>query len=319
MKLVILDANSLGGRLDLSVFKAFGELTIFGFTAPEEVADRIHDVDVIITNKVALGAHNLSETDHLKLICITGTGTNNVDKRYTNSRAITVCNVVNYSTESVAQHTFALLFYLLEHLSYYDEYVTSGGYIEDKTYGHFKQNYNELYGKTWGIIGLGNIGSRVAQIAQVFGCKVQYYSTSGQNSSQIYKRVDLETLLQTSDIVSIHAPLNEQTEHLITYNELGMMKKSSYLLNLGRGKILHEEDLVRAIEEELIAGVGLDVLEVEPMESTSPFRRLRDNKKLYMTPHIAWASVEARNRVVAEVYQNIESYFKGEPRCVISI
>ncbi|MBC7960344.1 MAG: hydroxyacid dehydrogenase, partial [Vallitaleaceae bacterium] len=181
MKLVILDANSLGGQLDLSVFENFGELMVYGFTSPEEVAMRIQDAEVIITNKVTLGEHNLSEAKELKLICITGTGTNNVDKVYTLSRGIIVSNVVNYSTENVVQHTFALLLYLLEHLPFYDEYVTSGGYVEDKTYGHFKQSYHELNGKIWGIIGLGNIGKRVAQVAEAFGCKVQYYSTSGKN------------------------------------------------------------------------------------------------------------------------------------------
>lgn len=319
MKLVILDANSLGGKLDLSVFRVFGELDIYGFTAPNEVEDRIHDVDVIIANKIVLGEHNLSNAKALKLICITGTGTNNVDKKYTNSRGITVSNVVNYSTESVAQHTFALLFYLLEHLAYYNHYVTSGGYVEDKTYGHFKQNYNELSGKIWGIIGLGHIGERVAQIAQAFGCQVQYYSSSGLNNSSRYPRVELATLLQTSDILSIHAPLNEKTEHLITYKEIAMMKKTAYLLNLGRGKIIHEDDLVRAIEDDLLAGVGLDVLEVEPMSATSPFRRLDRNEKLYMTPHIAWASVESRNRMVNEVYLNIEAYLEGNPKCVVTI
>ncbi len=319
MKLVILDANSLGGMLDLSVFKAFGELDIYGFTQIEEVSARIADADVIITNKVSLGEHNLSGAMKVKLICITGTGTNHVDKHYTNARGITVSNVVNYSTESVAQHTFALVFYLLEQLAYYDHYVSSGGYVEDQNYGHFEQNYRELSGKTWGIIGLGNIGSRVAQIAQAFGCNIQYYSTSGLNNTQLYKRVDLATLLETSDIVSIHAPLNEKTEHLIGYQELSKMKRTAYLINVGRGKIIKEEDLVRAIEENLIAGAGIDVLEVEPMLATSPYRRLSENKKLFMTPHVAWASVESRNRMVDEVYRNIECFLNGQPRCVITI
>lgn len=318
MKIVILDANSLGGKLDLSVFKDFGTLNIYGFTAPEEVADRIYDADVIITNKVVLGKHNLIEANHLKLICVTATGTNNVDKNYTNSRGISLCNVINYSTESVAQHTFAMLFYLLEHLAFYNHYVTSGEYVEDRVYGHYKQNYNELYGKTWGIIGLGNIGKRVAQIAQVFGCKVLYYSTSGLNHSESYERVDLSILLTRSDIVSIHAPLNDRTDHLLTYKEIALMKETAYLLNLGRGRIIHEEDLVRAIEEDLLAGVGIDVLEIEPMSASSPFRRLNNNEKLYMTPHIAWASVESRNRMVDEVYHNIEAFIKGEPRCIIT-
>ncbi|PKM94249.1 MAG: hydroxyacid dehydrogenase [Firmicutes bacterium HGW-Firmicutes-1] len=318
MKIVILDANSLGGDLDLSVFEAFGELNIYGFTDKNEVIERIQDVDVIITNKVQLNETNLKFAAKLKLICITGTGTNNIDKSYAVKNNMTVCNVVDYSTESVAQHTFATLFYLYESLAFYDHYIKEGLYINDDKYRHFQKRFFELKGKTWGIIGLGNIGKRVAEIASVFGCKVIYFSTSGKNRDNKYPLVDLNTLLRTSDVVSIHAPLNEHTYNLITLKELKIMKPTAYLLNLGRGGIVHEEDLAKAIEEEVILGVGLDVLEKEPMDIDNPFIKLKDNPRLFITPHVAWASVEARNRVISEVYKNIEAFRKGEQRNVIT-
>lgn len=319
MKLVILDANSLGEQLDLSVFEHFGELVIHGFTEESMVVERIKEADIIVTNKVVLFESNLKYAPNLKLICVTGTGTNNIDKKYTLNRGITVSNVVNYSTESVAQHTFALLFYLFEHMPFYDNYVKSGAYIGDKSFGHYKQSFNELFGKTWGIIGLGNIGRRVAQIAEVFGCEVIFYSTSGKNNNNMYKSVSLNELLVESDIISIHAPLNEQTEHLLTYDKMKLMKKSAYLLNLGRGKIIKQQDLTRVIKEDLIAGAALDVLEVEPMEEDNPLLELSKSDKLLITPHIGWASIESRNRVIDEVYKNIESFILGKPRCVVTI
>lgn len=318
MKIVILDANSLGEDLDLSVFKSFGELNIYGFTNKDEVIERTQDVDIIITNKVHLNETNLKYAQKLKLICITGTGTNNIDKSYTLKKSIRVCNVEGYSTESVAQHTFATLFYLYESLSFYDNYIKKGNYIDDDKYRHFEKRFFELKGKTWGIIGLGNIGKRVAEIASVFGCNIIYYSTSGKNVNNTYASVDLDTLLRTSDIVSIHAPLNEYTHNLITLKELEVMKPSAYLLNLGRGGIINELDLAKSIEQQTILGVGLDVLEIEPMSNTSPFIKLKDNPRLLITPHIAWASVESRKRMVDEVYKNIEAFNKGEQRNVIS-
>lgn len=318
MKIAILDANSLGMGLDLSIFEGFGELYLYGFTDQNELSSRIKDVNVIITNKVKLDETNLKDAKQLKLICVTGTGTNNINKKYADQLGITVSNVVNYSTESVAQHTFAMLFYLYEQLNYYNQYVMSGRYVNDEQFGHYEMQFNELYGKRWGIIGLGNIGRRVAEIASAFGSEVVYYSTTGKNNQQKYQKVDLETLLKTSDIVSIHAPLDEQTKNLITYQELKLMKRSAYLLNLGRGAIINEDDLAYAIEEGLIAGVGLDVLSEEPMSPTSPFLAIKQNKhRVFITPHIGWASIESRNRVIQEVYKNIEAFAKGEKRNVV--
>lgn len=314
MKIVILDANTLGDDLDLSVFNALGEVEVFGFTAPEDVVKRIKDVQVIITNKVVLNESNLQYAKNLELICLTATGTNNVDKAYTNEKGIVVSNVVGYSTDSVAQHTFALLFYLYEKLSYYDNYVKSGTYVGDEIFTHFDRKFHELVGKTWGIIGLGNIGRKVATIAEAFGCKIIYYSTSGKNNQQAYEQVDFDTLLATSDIISIHAPLNDDTDGLIDYKALEKMKSSAVLLNLGRGRIVLEDDLCRALNDNQIAGAGLDVLEYEPINEGNPLLGIQDSTKLLITPHIAWASVEARNRVVYEVKENIASYMAGKPR-----
>lgn len=317
MKIVILDSNTLGDDLDLRVFNELGEVEVYGFTAKEEVVDRIKDIDVIITNKVVLNESNLQYATSLKLICLTATGTNNVDKKYTNASGIVVSNVVGYSTDSVAQHTFALLLYLYEKLSYYDRYVKSGEYVNDKIFTHFDRKFNELVGKTWGIVGLGNIGKKVAKIAKAFGCNIIYYSTSGKNNNAEYERVNLDTLLTTSDIISIHAPLNEDTDNLFTYDKINKMKKSALLLNLGRGRIINEADLTKALEEDLIKGAALDVLEYEPINEDNPLLKIQDSTKLIVTPHIAWASIEARNRVVNEVKENIVSFQKGFPRNVV--
>lgn len=318
MKIAILDANTLGEDLDLSIFNKLGEVEVYGFTSKDEVVERIKDVDVIIANKVELNESNLKYAKKLKQICLTATGTNNVDKEYASNNKIRVCNVVGYSTESVAQHTFAMLFYLYEKLAYYDEYVKKGFYINDKLFTHFERKFSEIKDKTWGIIGLGNIGKRVAQIATAFGCNVIYYSTSGNNNNGEYNRVNLDALLEEADIISIHAPLNRNTENLITYKELKKMKNTAILLNLGRGKIINQEDLYKALNENLIEAAGLDVLENEPMDINNPLKNIKDSTKLLITPHIGWASIESRNRVVQEVYKNIEALINGEERNVVN-
>ncbi|SHG63102.1 glycerate dehydrogenase [Thermosyntropha lipolytica DSM 11003] len=317
LNLCILDADTLGHDVDLSPLQHLGHLSIFPQTAPEEVIERIKEQDIIITNKVVLNEKNLSYAPRVKLICITATGTNNVDLNYTKSRHITVTNVAGYSTYSVVQHTFGMLFYLMESLNYYDNYVKSGLYAQSTIFTHLGRPFNEIRGKTWGIIGLGTIGSEVARIATAFGCQVIYYSTSGQNYNPLYSRVGLEELLAVSDIVSIHCPLNEKTKNLITYQELSLMKKSAYLLNLGRGGIINEADLAKALDEDLIAGAALDVLEKEPAAADNPLLAIKNKHKLLITPHIAWSSREARAKLIEEVRLNIEAYLKGTPRNVV--
>jgi glycerate dehydrogenase len=313
-----MEANTLGSDVDLSIFKELGEVVIYGESNPSENASRIVDADIVIANKIAMNAEVLDTAKKLRLICLTATGTNNIDFEYTNAHNIAVANVKGYSTQSVVQHTFALLFYVYEKLSFYDQYVKSGDYTRCDIFSNFDMKFNELAGKTWGIIGLGEIGRSVAAIAKLFGCHVIYYSTSGKNQNSDYERVDFNTLLATSDIVSIHAPLNDQTQDLISEEALNQMKPSAILLNLGRGPIVNQEALTNALLENKIAGAGLDVLTVEPMAADNPLLKVQDSTKLIITPHIAWATVEARQRCADEVFLNIKAFLNGEKRNIVS-
>ncbi len=312
MKIVFLDAKTIGDDIDLSGYDRLGEVVKYGFSTTEEARERTRDADVIVLNKVEINEASIGEADHLKLVCVTATGTNNLDKEYLEQRGIAWRNVAGYSTETVTQHTFALLFYLLEKLRYYDDYVKSGRYVEDTTFTHFSNVFHELSGKTWGIIGLGSIGRRVADLAKLFGCRVIYYSTSGKNNSPGYERVDFDTLLRSADIVSVHAPLTEDTQGLMDGEAFSKMKRSAIFLNLGRGPIVVEEDLARALEREEIAAAGLDVLCAEPMRADNPLRRLKDSERLIITPHIAWASVEARTRLMKTIEGQIREFFAEE-------
>lgn len=314
MKIVFLDAKTIGDDIDLSGYEALGEVVKYGFSTAEEAAERTKDADVLVINKVEINEKSIGEAEHLKLVCVTATGTNNLDKEYLAKRGIAWRNVAGYSTESVAQHTFALLFYLLEKLRYYDDYVKTEKYVGDVTFTHFAKRFHQLSGMTYGIIGLGNIGRRVADIAKLFGCHVIYYSTSGKNSQPGYERVGFDELLAQSDIVSIHAPLDENTRGLMNKDAFAKMKPSAILLNLGRGPIINEEDLADALEQGQIAAAGLDVLSVEPMQENNPLRRIKDSEKLLVTPHIAWASVEARTRLMEIILGQIKDFFQKEQK-----
>lgn len=310
MKIVFLDVKTIGEDIDLSGFEAFGEVVKYGFSTPEETAERVKDADVIVLNKVRIDERSIHTAKKLKLVCVTATGTNHLDKQYLEKRGIAWRNVAGYSTESVAQHTFAMLFYLLENLHYYDTYVKSEKYVDDTMFTHFAEHFHEVNGKTWGIIGLGNIGRRVADIAKLFGAKVIYYSASGSAPQDGYEQVDLDTLLAESDIVSVHAPLNEYTEYLMDAEAFDKMKPTSIFLNLGRGQIVVEQDLYHTLESGQIAAAGLDVLSVEPMSPENPLKKLKDSKKLLITPHIAWASVESRQRLMKIIQNQIEEFFE---------
>ncbi len=309
MKIVFLDTKTIGDDIDLSGFDALGDVVKYPFSTSADVPDRVIGADVLIVNKVQVNEQTIGQADRLKLVCVTATGTNNLDKDYLAKRGIAWRNVAGYSTESVAQHTFAMLFYLFEKLRYYDDYVKDGRYINDTVFTHFAEHFFELKGKTWGIIGLGNIGRRVAKIAEAFGADVIYTSPSGSAPQDGYHQVDMETLLAESDIISVHAPLNEYTENLIDRKMLRKMKKSCIFLNLGRGPIVVEADLADALEEGVIAAAGLDVLCEEPMSETNPLRRIKDSKKLLITPHIAWASVEARTRLMSIILDQVKEFF----------
>ena len=309
MKIVFLDVATIGEDIDLSGFNRFGEVVKYGFSTPEEARTRTKDADVVIINKVAINEHSIGDAGHLKLVCVTATGTNNLDKEYLQERGIEWRNVAGYSTETVAQHTFALLFFLMEKLSYYDAYVKSERYIGDTVFTHFQNVFHELCGKTWGIIGLGNIGRRVADLAKLFGCHVIYYSTSGKNNQEGYERVDFDTLLKESDVVSVHAPLTKETEGLMNKAAFAKMKESAIFLNLGRGPIVIEKDLADALNHGEIAAAGLDVLCVEPMSKENPLRMIKDSERLIITPHIAWASIEARTRLMKIIEGQVLEFF----------
>ncbi len=309
MKIVFLDVKTIGEDIDLSCFDSLGEVVKYPFSTPAEALERTKDADVIVLNKVEINEASIGQAEKLKLVCVTATGTNNLDKEYLAQKDIEWRNVAGYSTESVAQHTFALLFFLLEKLSYYDNYVKSEAYVGDVTFTHFANVFHEISGKTWGVIGLGNIGRRVADLAKLFGCKVIYYSTSGKNNNSDYRRVSFEELLQESDIVSIHAPLDENTKGLMNKAAFEKMKKTAILLNLGRGPIVVEEDLAMALEKGMIGAAGLDVLSAEPMREDNPLRKIKDSDRLIITPHIAWASVEARTRLMDIIYHQIRKFY----------
>ncbi len=314
MKIVILDAKTLGDDIQLGIFEQFGDLEIYPTTEPSQLFERIQYADIIITNKVVIDKEAINSARNLKLICVAATGYNNVDVYYAKEKGIAVTNVAGYSTESVVQTTFGMLFYLLMHLRYYDDYVKSGEYAMSDIFTHLGRPFWEIHGKRWGIIGLGTIGRRVAQVAESFGCDVIYYSTSGIEREEKYPKYPLDELLKTSDIVSIHAPLNEKTKNLITIRELGMMKKHALLLNLGRGGIVNEKDLAIALDSDLIGGAGLDVLEKEPIDPDNPLLKIKNKEKLLITPHIAWTSIEARKRLVNEIVENIRAFLNGSIR-----
>ena len=309
MKIVFLDAKSIGEDIDLSGYDQLGEVVRYLYSTPEEARERTRDADVIILNKTEINEQSIGEADKLKLVCVTATGTDNLDKAYLAERGIEWRNVAGYSTESVAQHTFALLFYLMEKLRYYDDYVKNENYVNDSMFTHFDHRFNELSGKTWGIIGLGNIGRRVADIAKCFGCRVIYFSTSGKNNQKGYNRVSFDKLLEQSDIVSVHAPLTDDTLGLMNREAFARMKPSAVFLNLGRGPIVDEAALTEALNTGMIAAAGLDVLSQEPMSEDNPLRSIKDSERLIITPHIAWASIEARTRLMEIILEQIKEFF----------
>ncbi len=309
MKIVFLDAKTLGDDIDYTGFEQMGEVVRYPFTSTEEAPDRVKDADVLVVNKVLVNRRTISSAENLKLVCVTATGTNNLDKDYLAERGIAWRNVAGYSTESVAQHTFAILFYLMENLRYYDDYVKEGRYINDRIFTHFAKTFHELNGMTWGILGLGAIGRRVADIAGMFGAKVIYYSASGAPAQEGYHQVDFDTLLSESDILSIHAPLNEYTEGIMDAEAFRKMKSSAILLNLGRGPIINESDLAAALNAGEISAAGLDVLCAEPMSKENPLLDVHDKDRLFITPHIAWATVEARQRLMKIIEGQIREFF----------
>lgn len=314
MKLVVLERNSVGTDIDVSSFEQFGEVTYYRNTVKENVEEHVGEADVVIANKAPMNEETLGNCPNVKMICEFATGFDNVDLEYCRKRGIAVTNVVDYCTASVAQHTFAMALFLFEKLHYYDNYVKSGAYGAQDRFSNFDRRFYELEGKTWGIIGLGNIGKKVACIAKAFGCRVIYYSVTGKNACMEYERVSLEELLKESDILSIHCPLSNLTRNLIDKEALCKMKPSALLINVARGAVVSNADLAWALNEGVIAGAGLDVLEQEPIKESNPLNSIKDSEKLIITPHMAWGSVEARTKIVKEACKNIDAFLNGERR-----
>ena len=305
MKIVLLDALTFGAT-DLSGFDTFGEVEVHQTTSKEQTVERITNADVIVTNKVVINAQMMNECENLKLICIAATGMNNVDLEAAKEKNIEVKNVAGYSTDSVIQHTFSMLFYLMGHSRYYDEVVKDGRYSRSAIFTDVSQPFFEIKGKKWGIIGLGSIGRGVANIAKAFGAELYYYSTSGVNRTDDFERVNLSEMLKTCDIISIHAPLNEKTNNLLDYEQLQTSKDGAIILNLGRGGIINEDAVAKIIDVKNIS-FGLDVLTQEPMRENHPLLSVKNKENLYISPHIAWTSVEARDRLIAATIENIKS------------
>ena len=306
-KIVVLDAQTLGNDLDLGVLNDFGETEIYDNTQPHETAERIRNADIVISNKVVLDRETIMLAPKLKLICIAATGMNNVDLDAAAGMGIAVKNVSGYSTSSVVQHTFALLFSLMEQIGYYDKYVKKGVWSESGVFTHLGHPFFELEAKSWGIIGLGNIGLKVAETASAFGALPCYFSASGNTHNANYKHMELEEMMSTCDIVSIHSPLNDYTKDLIGSNELKLMKDRAILLNLGRGGIVDESALAKELDKREIYA-GLDVCSKEPLPKDSPLLSLKYPQRVIITPHIAWTSIESRKRLLDGIVKNIEEF-----------
>ena len=308
MKIAILDRATLGNDVDVSIFEQFGELIVYDMTSEEQTQDRVKDVDIVLTNKVVINSSQMDNSS-MKLICITATGMNNVDLQYAKQKNIAVKNVAGYSSSSVAQVAFSMIFHFVTKLDYYKSYVDNGNWQKSPIFTHIDKPFYELDNKRVGVIGLGDIGRNFARKAKAFDCEVVYYSTSGKNSNSEYKRVELDELLSTSDIISIHCPLNENTQDLLNYENMSKMKDKAILLNLGRGGIINEEDLAKILDEKEIYA-GIDVVSKEPILEDNPLLKVENKQRLLLTPHIGWASIEARTRLLEMVADNIREFLK---------
>lgn len=310
LKIVFLDAQTLGSDISLAPVSDLGDYVSYPFTKPEDVFERIAGFDVVITNKVWMGKEQIDASPALKLICVAATGTNNVDTAYAASKGIPVRNAVDYSTESVTQVTWMHILNLVGKARYFDDYVKDGSYSTSGCFTNATVPFFELRGKTYGTVGLGNIGSRVAGVAEAFGMKVLYYPTSGKPHSDRYEAdTDLDSFLSRCDVVSVHCPLNERTNGLIGYGQLARMKRSAVIVNMGRGGIVVEADMARALDEGLIAGAATDVFTKEPLPSGHPYLKMQHPERLLLTPHIGWASREARICLVDKIAANIKVIF----------
>ncbi|MCI6045202.1 MAG: hydroxyacid dehydrogenase [Alistipes sp.] len=308
MKIVFLDAGTMGTS-SLAPIESQGELVAWPNSTPEESVARVSDCDVLIVNKIKVNDRLLDAAPRLRLVCEAGTGINNIDVDACERRGVLVRNVAGYSTDSVVQETFMHILNLLGNGAYFDEVVKSGAYSRSGLFTDYSRPFIEMAGKTLGVIGLGAIGSKVARIGTAFGMKVVYYSTSGTSHSTEYPSVPLERLMRESDVISVHAPYNERTAGLVGEKELRMMKPKAIIVNMGRGGIVVEDALAKVIDEGVIGGAGLDVYSVEPIPADHPLLHTRHPERLSLTPHVAWASIEARERLIQSIADNIAKGF----------
>ncbi len=316
MKIVVLDAKTLGGDMEFSQFDKFGEVQVYQTTSALQLEDRIKDADVIIVNKIKLDENNLKNAKKLKLICVTATGYDNIDTTYCWHREIAVCNVKGYSTSSVAQVTAAMALSLVTHLNAFDSYVKDGRYTESGVQNRLKPYFHELNGMTWGIVGYGNIGKRVAQIASALGAKTLI------NPHRVRDGFDYSTLDEVcgnSDIISVHVPLTAETRGMIDEKHIAMMKKTAVFINVSRGAVADEEALTNAIQDGRLGGLGIDVYSEEPLAKDSPYNKILHKKNVIFTPHMAWGAYEARKRCIDEIEKNIETFFMGGTRNRVDI
>ncbi|RDU61205.1 D-2-hydroxyacid dehydrogenase [Helicobacter sp. MIT 14-3879] len=310
MNIVLLDSLTLGD-FDSRIFESLGNFTSYLTTKKNQIIERCKDSEIIITNKVILDSTIIESLPRLKLICIAATGMNNIDLQAAEKRGIAVRNVAGYSTRAVAQHTFMLALSLLGKLPYYSHYVASGEWVKSEIFCHLLYPIVDLYKREWGIIGLGSIGKEVCRLAKAFGANVSYYSTSGKNTQAEIPHKSLDNLLETSDIISIHAPLNEKTHNLITAKQLEKLKKGAILLNLGRGGIVNEQDVANNLKKQDFF-FGTDVLEKEPMNANHPLLDSTITQKVIITPHIAWAYRDTKQRLLEMVADNIKTFLQKQ-------
>lgn len=308
MNIVILDAATLGPGIDLSPLENAGQVTVFDLTPADALAERIADAEVIVTNKWKLNEANLACAKKLKLICVTATGFDGIDTAYCRSRGIGVCNVPAYSTQSVAQLTITMALSLAAHLKEYRDYVSSGAYTNSGIANLLIPVWQELSGKTWGIVGGGNIGCRVAKLAEAFGCRVLIHR---RKEDPDFETVSLAQLCRESDIISVHVPLTPETRGMIGAREIELMKKNVIFINVARGAVCDEESLTAAIESGRIGALGVDVFSAEPFPEAHPFTRIMHLPNVCLTPHMAWGALEARNRCIRVVAENILSFSSG--------
>ncbi|MBQ6998602.1 MAG: hydroxyacid dehydrogenase [Clostridia bacterium] len=308
MKIVVLDAQTLGADLSLKPLEELGECTIYKSSAPDEVANRIADCEVVVLNKIKLNATNLYAAKNLKLICVAATGYDNIDVAYCKENGIAVCNVVGYSSHSVAQVTVATVLSLFTHIREYNGFVTSGEYTQSGVANKLSPVYHEIFGKTWGIIGFGNIGREVGNVAKALGCNLIVCKRTPEDG---YRCVDIDTLCKESDIITVHTPLNESTKHLINKERLSVMKKDVVIVNEARGAVTDEAAVAEAVKTGEIGAFGSDVYSVEPFDAVHPFNEIKDLPNVCLTPHMAWGAYEARVRCLNEIVLNIKDFYSG--------